>query len=652
MMRFPLLASALICFFPLPLQAELPPIKPEVWDVKEEDTKGCGAIILERSIKFHALKVEHAYLIRVMNEQGRNAVEFQKFPANSSIEGRTVRKDGTETPFKAVADFQAKALVETEKIALNSISVTPPGLSANCVVQIQWSEPASFSMLPRGWDYVRTVDRIFSLATRVPTRRLEVEVFDDLAWAYDLQTGPRGAIIKNEKGFRRATFTDLPAYEWVPYSEESAKDNPRFVLYQQPEFLMREAALGQSAYWKKVANTQYRPFYERKFQFGKSWGGFSEEMRQGLPTSRQEAAVELQRRLSARILNLNDLTFEEKAARTEKQNNWKLDPADFSEALKKGETSHSGITLLYWVLLDAANIPAKPVLMVDRRVRRLRLKQCNYAQLEDWFLMIEEEGRSPIFIDPGRRFVPPDLLQTKYQGTEALAMLPGDPDWTYKTVQIPVQDGSRNTKVVKVNLQVGGDKDRIRMESTSTGAQEWGERVQWWSMLPADRNRNLKESLERKDPAVQIERASVSAFKSAPFRWTCEGTREREVSRHLEVRPFLLLDSPLPLPDDLPAKRNERIVLPQLGLWEYQATLTCPDGYSWPVADPIQASNAFGEVSWTINPGTSSSEFQVVFKVRVTTLLAEPVTYPEFKKFLGWVREGFNRTITLSKSSS
>lgn len=650
-MRIHLMASALMILWLPGLMAELPPIKPEVWEVKEAETKGFGAIILERTIKFHATSVEHAYLIRVLNEQGRNAVEFPKFLPASTIEGRTIARGGVETPFKASSDFQTKALVETGKGSLDRTSVTPPGLTPDCVVQVQWTERAFFGAAGPFWDY-QVQDRVFSLGARLPTRRLELEVYDDLAWGYDLQTGPRGAQIVTGKGFRKAIFKEIPAYEWVPYSEESAKDNPRFVLYQQPRYLVEASQKGEKVFWEEVANHWYRPFYDRKIQYGKVWGAFSDEIRQGLPPSRQAAALELHRRLLARFLDVTALTPEELAARSEKQNKRKIDPRDFGEVLKTGETTGAGLHLLLWSLLGSAGIPAKPVFMVDRRERKLRPKECNIAQLGDWVLMIEEEGAPPIFIEPARRFAPPDLILPKFQGTEALALVPVEPKWGYQVVKVPIQDGSRNTQVVKVTTIVGEDRDQIHLTSNSTGIKDWEERAQWWSMLPAERNKNLKEILEKRDAAVQIETATVGPYKKGPFEWRCDAVRERDATRHIEVNPFPLVDPPMDLPRDLPAQRQERIALPQLGLQEYQATIVCPQGFVWSGAPPIQRSNTFGEVSWTAGPGDSPSEIRVLLKVRTTTLLAEPSSYPEFKTFLAWVREGFSRTLILSRSSS
>lgn len=650
-MRTGPLALALFGLFTSWAWAELPPIKPEVWEVKESDTQGFGAIILERSIKFHAKSVEHVYLIRVVNEQGRGAVEFPKFLPSTSIEGRTVTRDGIETPFKASADFQTKALVETGRGVLNRTSMVPPGLTSDCVVQVRWTESAFFVSATRFWDY-KVQDRIFPLASRIPTRRLELEVYDDLAWAYDLQTGPRGAIVQGGKGFRRATFTNLPAYEWVPYSEESAKDNPRFILYQQPDHLMLAAQKGEGAYWVRVANSWYRPYYDGKVQYGKIWGSFADEIRKDLPAAPQAAALELIRRLRNRFLDVTALLPSEKAARTEKQNDRKIDPRDFGEALKTGETNGDGLHLLFWALADGTKIQPKPIMLVDRRERRLRIQQCNLAQLDRWCLLIEEEGKPPMILDLERRFARPDLVLPKHQDTEALVLVPKESIWSYKVLQVPLQDGSFNTRTVQVRVEVGLDRDRIRLESSSTGIPDWVERAEWWDMTPEERNKQLKKSIEKKDSNIQVEKAAVGPYTAGPLTWSCEASRDREAFRNLVVYPFPLLDPPLGMPMGLPAKRTERIVLSHIGLHEYQATIICPSGYSWTPSAELRQSNRFGDVLWVSVAGTSPGEVRVTLRVHTIALVSPPGTYQEFRQFLGWIQDAMGRSLVLTRSTS
>jgi hypothetical protein len=244
------------------------------------------------------------------------------------------------------------------------------------------------------------------------------------------------------------------------------------------------------------------------------------------------------------------------------------------------------------------------------------------------------------------------MIVPRYQATDALALVPGEPSWSYQVVRIPLQDASLNYQVVKVVTEVGEDRDRIHLASTSTGIMDWEERANWWNMLPSERNKNLKETLERKDPALQIEKAEVGAYRQGPFGWSCDAVRERDVSRHLQVHPFPLLEPPLYLPADLTAKRTERIVLPHIGLQEYQAIIKCPPGYTWSGPGPLKQANAFGEVSWETGTGASPSEISVMFTVRTTTLLAQASAYPEFTTFLSWVREAMSRTLTLTRSSS
>jgi hypothetical protein len=635
------------------VRADLPPIPAECWEVKESETKECGAIVLERTLRFHSQSVDHSYLIRVLNERGKSAVEFQSFPANAKIEGRTVTREGATVLFKAATDFQTKALVEFGGDTLQQQMVIPPGLTSDCLVQIQWSIPTYLGTVGGFMDY-RVQDVVYSLASHMPIRRMELEVDASVGWAYDLQTGPRGSRIINGATSRKAIFTDLPPYEWVPFSEVSAKDNPKFVLYQQPRFLMEEAARGEVAYWTKVAESWWHPYYDAKCQYGKKWGDFSEEIRKNLPSSRLEAAVEIHRRLLARIRDINVIPPEDIIIRPINRNKDKLDPRNFEETLKFGETNRSGIYLLYWVLLRQANIPVKVVRVVDREVRRFRIKQCNLAQFDQTLFMIEEEGRMPLFLEPGRRWGDPALIHPKYQGTDALALVPGEA-WTYQVVHIPYQDGALNVRRSQLRIVPSEEKDIIHISSTFAGTVEWTERGRWWSLLPDDRNRKLKESLAAIDPSVRLVQASVGDLRKSPLTWTAEATRERDANRYLEIHPFPMIEAPVFLPKDLPESRTEPIVMPQIGPSEVLVTISIPEGYVFAdEAHDFLGSNAVGDVSWSAvnHRENGATEVRVSYRVSTKALVSPSTAYPQLKEFLGWVQETYGRTILLKKIAS
>jgi len=648
-MRAGLAAMALFVLCAARAAAELPPIPPEAWDVKEADSKGSGAIILERTLRFDAQYIEHSYLIRVLSEQGKAAVEFARFAESAKIEGRTVTREGVETPFKASEDFLTKALVKTETGTLNQKAVVPPGLTPDCVVQIQWRESASFLAVGGYWDY-NVQDRIFSLASTLPIRKMTLEVNDSVGWAYDLQTGPRGSQIVNGKGSRSAIFTHLPAYEWIPFSEASAKDNPKFVLYQQPRFLMTEAAKGTQAYWNMVAKDWWGPYYDGKVQYGKLWGGFYDDICKDLPTSKQAAALELHRRVLARVKDTSALLPEEVAARSAKEAKRKIDSRDFGESLKTGETNHNGILLLYWDLLKKADIPVKPVLVVDRGERQFRLKQCNLAQFDRTLFLIEEPGKEPLFLEPARRFAAPDIIHPRHQGTDALALVPGTP-WTYQVVKIPFQVLGDNARRSDIQIDVSEEKDRIHLTSTFTGIRDWTERGQWRVLMPEQRKAGLKDALAKIDPGVQIEGVSIGDIQKTPFGWSADAVRERDASRRLEVIPFPLLEAPLFLPKDLPTLRLEPIVLTQGGTDEIRSVIQVPAGYQFAGMPDFNQSNSFGEVMWTATPVTGKVPAEVIVTCKVSTksLVSEPSRYPQFKAFLGWVAETFNRKVILNR---
>lgn len=627
----------------LGLQASLPPLPPGVWEIKEADTKGYGAVILERTLRIGGHSIDHSYLIRVVSERGKGRVEFQGFPPTAQIEGRTVTRDGAEIPFKAASDFQTKAFIEYGGQSLERKVVVPPGLTKDCVVQIQWSEKVSLELLGQGYDY-NVNDFTFHLASTLPTKRMELEMKRDIGWAYDLQSGTSQPQITDN---RMAVYKDLPAQDGVPFSEASFRDDPRLVIYQQPRRFMERALFGQGAYWSMVADDWYAPFYRGKYEWGKAWGGFSDSMLLNLPASRQEAALELHRRLLEKVRIPGGLLPEEKAGIPKKAIEKLPDVRDFSAVIKNGYTSYSGFFLLYWVLLDQAQIPAKPILVINRGHRSFRLRQMSIAQFEHCLLMIEETGKPPLVVDPGRRFVNPSLIDPVYQGTDALALNPG-PKWGYQVVKIPFQSGERNIRCMHIRIEPSEDQERIQMDASFSGYPEWLERGRFAKIEAKDRSGLLKTSLAGSFSGFEFEHLEVGDLTESPLTWSVSAKRDLDVGKRMEIHPFPLVDPPFFLPKDLPEQRTLPIIFSHVGALEIQSTIKVPAGFDWIPEPSFHQGNAMGEVRFASSM-EANGEIKVVLRISTSSLISSPSDYPQFKAFLGWVRVVLDKTLILQR---
>jgi hypothetical protein len=255
------------------------------------------------------------------------------------------------------------------------------------------------------------------------------------------------------------------------------------------------------------------------------------------------------------------------------------------------------------------------------------------------------------FIPPGASGIQIDLPPGSSAASLVQRLGPGF--WGTRVVKIPFQSGEQNLHTTNILIRVNPEREDISIASTSTGMDEWRERDRWWDLLPEERNHRLKESLAQLDRSIQVERAAVGGMTKSPAEWSAEASRERDASRHLEVQPFPLVRPPLELPGDLPSQRKEPILLPWVGTREIKSVITLPAGYRLGDLSEFNRSNAFGDVAWTMTPSRGKVPAKVLVSYRVATkqLISDPAAYPQFKEFLSWVRETFERTLVLSRET-
>lgn len=625
-----------------------PPVGPEVWSVSDAATQGQGALYLDLQVRVHPRFVEFQERIRITSDAGKSAVDLPTFSSSCyEIQGRTIHPDGRLTPFTG-KDLVKKTLVRNGASGVDRQVVAVPGVSGDCVVDLRWKESTPFDD-PNHYGFGAL--RRFSLSGPYPVQRAVVGIARNLAWSWGFRTGRAVLVKKEEKaGMTWITLADVPAEPSAPYSLRSARITTELTVYPVPEALYGDSKRGPEAYWKAVG-LLLRDYFEKGIRRGRAYAAFATPLLKDLPSSAVDRAAALMSRLDGAIRNLTFPTHEEEARMSRKEAEAEIDSKDLDGAAERGSTDAAGMGFLFRALLKDAGLTPVLALVEDRNVGMFDAQLSCYQQFDNVLTAVRDESGTLNWFAPGRRFFRPGLIPEAYQGTWALQFDPKT--WEPKTFSLPVQAAATNRIRFDYDLELNPTEDHFKVLASFAGLPEYEERTACMRLASEEQDRVLLERLARTFNTATFSRAHYQEI-TTPGRnvtWMTEGSIDRGTGRRRVVDPFPANPWPMGIPDRLDDSRDEKIVLPYA--FSYQATcrFTIPRGYVLADMEPIQESNLFGKVSWSLErqPTGDGELCKVVVQVDVLKPVGLATQYPALKMFLGWEREALQRTLVLER---
>lgn len=640
-------AAALLCAQTL-VGGGFDPVSPAVWAMKEDPAKGwLGAVVLEDRMVFHNTHMEYLYRVRILSESGRAAAELATFSDDVyDIEGRTVYPDGKSVVFNKRKDLTSKSMSVGDWDTKRTVLV-PPGVTADCVVEIRWKESAvkGFSPLPKRFGSSGN----FNLGNAFTT--LETSVTLPQVFKFSFRIFPAKGMdpeVKESGSFRTFNFRNIPARKPIPYGLESTRAFPRFVAYYIPEVMLSSARQGAEAFWKHAARSFYRSYFEDDVKKGKSYRALSQELRAGLTGTPIQQAGQLMARLEGRIRNLSYATYEEMGAISKKESEEELDSQDLDTAAKKSRTDSNGMTILYLNLLKDAGINPKVAFVADRDSHLFVANFTNPYQFTNELVGVEEPGKGTYWVNPSIRFAQPGMIHVDYQGTPALMV--DTKDWAPSFAGVPAQDASVNVKRYLVDLHPSEEGDKFKISAAFSGYPEYQERLRYMALEPKEQEKALREYLQPILKSATLTKVQVKGAQSAGslVTWEAEGTSEVEEGRHRNVDPFPGVYNALYVPDSWPDERVDPIVMPYLRIQQAISTIHIPEGWTWDGSESFSRSNRFGKVNWVVEK-VDENTVKVVLKVEVTSLFHPASAYADLRTFLGWMSEASGRYLILRR---
>lgn len=630
------------------------PIPPDVWAMKESPEQGVkGAVILERRMTFNGRAITHVFRARVLSDSGREVAELMEFsPETTSIEGRTVQRDGSVVLFDKLKDFTTKVLPNSDRSGPRRVLI-PPGVTTDCVVELRWVEMAGGGedrQLPWSMGYSAQ----WWLGSPFKVIEEVVEFQQTYHWSAQVIPG-RGnkPEITNDGRGRKYVFRNLPGREWPPYALMSLAGRPVVLAWHQPRPLVGPDRGEALRYWEIAAREFWKPHYYNRLRSGKIFKSFAAELVRDLPTGAPEAAELLLRRLDRRIRNVDFPTSEEKSSLDLKaiQSDSYDQAHDLDMIVNRGAATGQEMGFLFLALLEKAGIHPWLGLLRNRNISLFHFDVPDVYQVQHLLVGVRSIDGRVLWLDPSQRFAAPGLVNPAYQGWETLVV--DTATWRPTAAMIPYQPAPFNVSQYTFQMSFEKETERFKVGARFTGYPEFLQRRRFLALTLDEQARQLKESLERGVPDCSITSTQVREAMNpdANIEWEAEGLLDRPTSSTFQFDPFPGMQSPLYLPSAWPEKRTEPIVLTILGIQLGTCEFTLPKGFILGQKNPFIRENSFGKVAFTVSTAAKGQEtlVKVVFRVDVLRGFAPAEAYDEFKTFMGWVDEAYHSKVILEK---
>ncbi len=632
------------------------PITPEIWAMKEDPEHGVkGAVILERHMTFNGRAIIHVFRARVLSDSGREAAELMEFsPETTSIEGRTVHRDGSVVLFDKLKDFTSKILPNSEKSGPRQV-IIPPGVTSDCVVELRWVEMAGGGEdreLPWSMGYSAQ----WWLGSPFKVIEEVVEFQPGYHWSAVVipGRGNKPEITNNGRG-RKYVFRNLPGRESPPYALMSLAGRPIVLAWHQPRPLVGPDRGEVQQYWEIATREFWKPHFKNRLQTGKAFKSLAEELIQDLPAGGPEAAELLLRRLDRRIKNIDSPTSEEKSTLDLKaiQSDSYDQTHDLEMIVKRGAATGQEMGFLYLALLEKAGIHPWLGLLKNRNVSLFHFDVLDVYQVQHLLVGVQSKDGRVLWLDPSLRFAAPGLVNPAYQGWETLVV--DTATWKPTKAMIPYQPAAFNISQYTFQMSFEKELERFKVGAKFTGYPEFLERRRFMTRALDDQARQLKETFEKGVPDCSITSTQVREAMNpdANIEWEAEGLLDRPTSSTFQFDPFPGMQRALYLPSAWPEKRTEPIVLTILGIQLGTCEFTLPKGFVLGQKTPLIRQNSFGKVAFTVSTTAKGEETLVKVVIRVDVLrgFAPAEAYDEFRTFMGWVDEAYHSKVTLEKNS-
>lgn len=645
------------------------PIPETAWQVTQDPQRDLfDAAYLVHYTGFQTKHFRHYRLIRILSEEGKAAAEFSSDSKSLiSVRGRVLYPDGQELVFDSTEDFVDLLAIRVKRKKYKSTILIPPGLTTDCIVEMEWFEKPATGRYKNIWYYRYEVrDDYYCMEKIFDLQELNDKKKTTSFWIVQPAEEPIELTSCNINDTHPVfIYKQIPPLEDQPFgNSHQAANTPCFIIYTRYHapihFIPVEDWSGTNHSFSY--NNYFIIMSSIKSTFDdlqkiKPLRAFAAQLKHKLE---QDEGIDLKKepiRASKIVLK----TLHEKITLTNRLNPEQLvafrnqDPSQ-SDSLKDcfstGWANRYQMNQLFVGLLRELDLRMQ--LIYTNPIDDIPYKRSESTPFAfDWrmpLVMIEEPNQRAMFCSWRPEF-PPGMLPNELQATMALAIDPYDAfkHTTTKTLHFGPQANSLHTKL-EAQLDDNG-RYRLNLAQTGTGIYKTDTVRRLHHLRNQDQTPYLTELWQRRlgdDYALNTVECAPLKQLQDPVALRVEAEIDLgDQENRLTIEPFPGLDVGFELPTLWPAQRTQPINLPYCFVRSDTLSLTLPEGWTLVGQPSRQRENRVGRVLFSAAQDGRVVTVQRTLILKDNRLEAEAET--QVRYFFAWLRETELQTIAVAK---
>ena len=602
------------------------------WDVRIED---------KLQGQDFSLSLIHYIRIKIFTDLGREKYATVEIPVYgkrviTDVAGRTIKADGTVIDLKKDGIFE-RDLVKTKGARRRGTTFTLPNVAAGDIIEYRYKEIRDKEIASHLQLYFQREMPLWSVTYHLKPLNLPWQPYAMRSMAFQCDHPP----FKQEmNGFYTTSMTNVPAFQEEPDMPPEDTLRAWVLIYYEEDKKIEPAK-----YWKDLGKSDYSEFKSRTNPDG-AVKRTAAEVTSGLDKDADKLAA-LDRFCRTKIRNIystvDPMTSAERKAVKENHS-----PAD---TLKQQAGTGEDVDLLFAALAKGAGFDARMARVSDRSNFFF-----NASRPTTYFLVARDvavkSGDKWLFFDPATTFLEPGML--RWQEEDAAALIADPKEGILVTTTFLDASRSKRTRRGTFKLLDDGTLEGS-VEYTYTGHSGRHQKTRFQDMIPAQQEKDLKESLKDRLSTAEISDFDIKGVRDnespvvVKYKVTVPAYAARTGKRIL-LQPAFFQRNLAPRFTD--SKRKWDVYFDYGWAEDDEVTIDLPEG--WEMDQPVAPTNTtFGELgSYSVRVLKSNGGRKLIYRRafdfgRASQLLLPAKSYPAVKKAFDFVQEQDGYTIAL-----
>jgi len=643
-----------------------PSIDPELWS---KTRAGSDAVIIESRTRLEPEALHQYRLIRIQSEQGKAAAN--QLPVVNELAwlaGRVIDRNGVETTFDLDTDTLEVPLIQTAMGSQTKQLILPPGLTADCLVEVTWREPMkqgfppetlyTLYRVPEPWP---VLERRFEIANEITG--LGGSKPDEDRFYIPLKTRVVWSEAPAEVGFEQGmydghanlVFRNVPAFREHPFGDPFR--DPSMVTVQIFRTLPYRG-ISLQTFWNDFANDYLKIIYGYHFTHKDDYKRLITGLRELAPNDSAKACRLVFEAFRAKVRRLDLMSPEEIGELPTAA----LIPLGFDldmidRILTRGFATDMNLNVTMLNILLDVGLPFRMGFVPHEGLAEVEPRQMNPFLLnitDPIFLVPASEGKW-LTLSASAQELPMGEVPSRFRGQLLTVVDPTEERWEVSFMTLPPRSWKVNRLIRNHTMSLGSDgRLALELAEQGNGSFNAGYRRTYRPLTDKDARDLLADEWRQRLPRWTIEAAGVSDAASMDKRVTRSIRAVRRVD--LTDRAWVALDpfpgsEPIyPIPDYYPVDRKQPIVFPEHRGETSKATITLPAGWSLAREVDWSRENALGSVR--LVAVQKGNRVEVVRGIILSKRSHEASAVEDLKDFFRWIEEAMSRMIAIRKGVS